>query len=66
VEVRGGRLHGYNGNYSKFLGERLTRRKIAEAAAAKETVKATPEPYYTHKSDPEPFGKNPYTFVPCY
>lgn len=40
VEVRGGRLHGYSGNYSKFIDERTQRRKVAEAAEAKESAKA--------------------------
>ena len=39
VEVRAGRLHGFNGNYSKFLLERTKNQKIAQAAAAKETAK---------------------------
>ena len=40
VEVRGGRLWGFSGNYSKFLDEREKRRSIAEAAAAKASAKA--------------------------
>lgn len=40
VEVRAARLHGFSGNYSKFLVERRERRKVAESAAAKASAKA--------------------------
>ena len=40
VEVRAARLHGFSGNYSKFLAERRERRKVAESAAAKASAKA--------------------------
>ena len=40
VEVRGSRLHGYSGNYAKFLEERKQRREVAARAASKEAAKA--------------------------
>ena len=40
IEVRGGRLRGYSGNYSKFVEERSERRRVSQAAAAKEKAKA--------------------------
>jgi len=40
VEVRGSRLHGYSGNYQKFLEERKKNREVAARAASKEAAKA--------------------------
>ena len=40
IEVRGGRLRGYSGNYSKFVEERSERRRVNQAAATKEKAKA--------------------------